>query len=62
MPNRYEQDRLFLQRIQEAMIKSRDELETRIEELDAQISYLDHSMNALEVYERVNPVSSVEVQ
>lgn len=55
MADRYAEDRIFLQRIQESMIKTRDELETRLEELDDQILYLEHSMLALEVYEHVSP-------
>lgn len=65
MANRYDQDKIFLQRIQESMIKTRDELETRLEELEDQIMYIEHSMLALEVYEHVapaQPVTTSEVQ
>lgn len=55
---KYDEDRIFLQRIQEAMIKTRDELETRLDELNDQIVYLNNAVNALSVYEHVNPIVS----
>lgn len=61
MANKYDQDRIFLQRIQESMVKTRDELETRIEELNDQIDYLGNAINALSVYEHVNPIPVEEV-
>ena len=53
----YAQDKIFLQRILETMQKTRDELEVRMDELDDQISYVTHAIDALSVYEHVNPVS-----
>ncbi len=55
---KYDQDRIFLQRIKESMEKNREELETRLEELDDQIAYLANAINALSVYEHVNPVTT----
>lgn len=54
---KYDSDRIFLERIKESMLKTRDELEARMDELDDQISFLENAVNALHVYERVNPVS-----
>ena len=54
----YEQDKIFLQRIRESMVKTLEELEARVDELNDQISYLDNAINALSVYAHVNPVSS----
>lgn len=58
---KYDQDKIFLQRIQESMIKTRDELDTRIEELNDQIDYLSNAINALSIYEHVNPVPVEEM-
>lgn len=56
---KYDQDRIFLERIRETMEKSLDELETRADELNDQIAYLNNAINALSVYEYVNPSASV---
>lgn len=54
---KYDQDRIFLERIRETMEKSLDELETRADELNDQIAYLNNAINALSVYEYVNPTT-----
>ena len=56
---KYDQDKIFLQRILDSVTKMRDELETRLEELDEQRDYLTHAIDALSVYEHVNSLSEV---
>lgn len=56
---KYDQDRIFLERIRESMEKTLVELETRVDELTDQIAYLNNAINALSVYEYVNPSASV---
>lgn len=52
---KYDQDRIFLERIRESMEKTLAEIETRADELTEQISYLNNAINALSVYEYVSP-------
>ena len=54
---KYDSDRIFLERIKESMLKTLDELEARMDELNDQVSFLENAINAIHVYERVNPVS-----
>lgn len=55
---KYDQDRIFLERIRESMEKTLAELETRADELNDQIAYINNAINALSVYEYVNPSAS----
>ena len=56
---KYDQDRIFLERIRESMEKTLAELETRADELNDQIAYLNHAISALSVYEYVSPSDAV---
>lgn len=56
---KYDQDRIFLERIRESMTKTLAELETRVDELNDQIAYINNAINALSVYEYVNPSASL---
>lgn len=59
--SKYDSDRIFLERIKESMLKTLDELEARVDELNEQVSYLDNAINALHVYERVVTAPTTEV-
>lgn len=66
---KYDDDRKFLTTILDQMNANLSELETRKAILEDQISYVEHSIQALKVYEHINnpmpstpaPVTSEEI-
>lgn len=50
----YADDRAYLNGIKEIMKKTESELVARLDELHDQMSYVDHAIAALSVYEHIN--------
>lgn len=50
---KYDEHRAFLSRILDTMIKNRDELDARLEDLNDQIEYMQDAIQALNVYEHI---------
>lgn len=59
---KYDDDRKFLNTILEQMNGNLAELETRKAILEDQISYVEHSIQALKVYEHINNPITPEVE
>lgn len=53
----YADDRAYLNGILEIMKKTEAELVARLDELKDQKRYVEHAMQALSVYEHINPTS-----
>lgn len=58
----YDDDRKFLQTILDGLNNNLRELENRQEIIKDQISYVEHSIQALKVFEHVNNPSAGEVE
>lgn len=51
---KYDDDRKFLNNILEGLKANRDELENRMNIMEDQISYVEHALQALKVFEHIN--------
>lgn len=58
---KYDDDRKFLSGILDNMKAQRAELENRLAILDDQICFVEHSIQALKVYEHINNPVTMEV-